>query len=84
MRQFLLMSSEGCHLCDEAADILIAQLNPSQHLLDEVDIAYDDALMEKYGVLIPVLVDEASGAELRWPFDAEGVGEFIRQIETQA
>jgi len=82
MRQFLLMSSVGCHLCDEAAEILIHTLDPQQHLLDEVDIAYDDALMEKYALLSPVLVDEVSGAELRWPFDHEGLRGFIASIHS--
>ena len=80
MRQFLLMSSVGCHLCDDAAEVLVNTLDPQQHLLDEVDIAYDDALMEKYAVLIPVLVEESSGAELRWPFDHEEVRGFIARL----
>lgn len=81
MRQFLLMSSVGCHLCDDAIDILMAHLDPHQHLLDEVDIAYDDVLMERYAELIPVLVDEASGQELRWPFDDDSVRLFVTQVE---
>ncbi|SEQ38153.1 Glutaredoxin-like domain [Amphritea atlantica] len=80
MRQFLLMSSVGCHLCDEAADILIHSMDPQLHQLDEVDIAYDDALLEKYALLIPVLVDEVSGEELRWPFDHQDVGRFIARL----
>ncbi|MBU2964442.1 glutaredoxin family protein [Amphritea sp. 2_MG-2023] len=83
MRQFLLMSSVGCHLCDTAAEVLIGSLDPQQHLLDEVDIAYDDELMAKYAVLIPVLVDEASGLELRWPFDANNVRDFLASVYAQ-
>ncbi|WP_299196874.1 glutaredoxin family protein [uncultured Amphritea sp.] len=83
MRQFLLMSSVGCHLCDEAVEVLIAGLDPHQHQLDEVDIAYDDQLMEQYALLIPVLVDEASGAELRWPFGAEDLSRFVSGLEVQ-
>ncbi|MDO6563478.1 glutaredoxin family protein [Amphritea sp. 1_MG-2023] len=80
MRQFLLMSSVGCHLCDEAIEVLMCALDPSQHVLDEVDIAYDDALMDKYAQLIPVLVDEESGLELRWPFDVKGVSHFVADM----
>ena len=83
MRQFLLMSSVGCHLCDEAAEILIRSLDPHQHQLDEVDIAYDDQLMERFALLIPVLVDEISGAELRWPFAAADVSRFVAGLESQ-
>lgn len=77
MRNFLLMSSVGCHLCDQAVEILVTQMDPSLHQVEEVDIAFDDNLMERYAVLIPVLVDETSGAELRWPFDASGLHDFI-------
>ncbi|RTE67658.1 glutaredoxin family protein [Amphritea opalescens] len=80
MRQFLLMSSVGCHLCDAAAEVLVGSLDPQQHLLDEVDIAYDDALMAKYALLIPVLVDELSGQELRWPFDVNSVRDFVTSV----
>ncbi|WP_428034002.1 glutaredoxin family protein [Amphritea sp.] len=80
MRQLLLMSSVGCHLCDMAVEVLIGSLDPHQHQLDEVDIAYDDQLMERYALLIPVLVDEVSGAELRWPFDPETVGRFVAEL----
>lgn len=83
MRQFLLMSSVGCHLCDEAAEVLSGSLDPYLHQLDEVDIAYDDQLMEQYALLIPVLVDETTGSELRWPFKAESVGRFVAGLETR-
>ena len=33
-----------------------------------MDIADDDALMARYGLTIPVLRREDSGAELNWPF----------------
>lgn len=81
MRQFLLMSSVGCHLCDQAAEIVINNLNPHEYQLDAVDIAYDDLLMEKYALLIPVLLDELSGRELRWPFDASQLQHFIAGFE---
>ncbi|GGO75844.1 thioredoxin family protein [Marinobacterium nitratireducens] len=81
MRHFLLMSTSGCHLCDEAVELLVTGLDPQRHSVDEVDIAFDDALMERFGVRIPVLVDEASGAELGWPFDAQGLQRFVASLE---
>ncbi len=77
MRHFLLMSTSGCHLCDEAIDIIVSTLDPALHSVDEVDIALDDVTLERYGVRIPVLVDEISGAELGWPFDQAGLLAFI-------
>ncbi len=77
MRHFLLMSTGGCHLCDQAIEVIVSSLDPGLHSVDEVDIAEDDALVECYGVRIPVLVDEASGAELGWPFDRAALMAFI-------
>ncbi|BBB26429.1 glutaredoxin family protein [Amphritea japonica] len=81
MRQFLLMGSAGCHLCDEAAIVIVSSLDPLKHCVDEVDIAYDDQLMDRYALLIPVLQDELSGAELRWPFDTSQLQRFIAQFD---
>jgi hypothetical protein len=81
MRQFLLLSSVGCHLCDQAADVVVSSLNPQMHQVDEVDIAYDDQLMDKYALLIPVLLDEQSGEELRWPFDSNQLQRFIAKFD---
>ncbi len=81
MRQFLLMSSVGCHLCDQAVDVVVSNLDPLMHCVDEVDIAYDDQLMDRYALLIPVLLDEQSGAELRWPFDSSQLQAFIARLD---
>lgn len=81
MSQFLLMSSVGCHLCDQATEIIVNNMNPQKHQVDEVDIAYDDQLMDRYALLIPVLLEEGSGEELRWPFDTNQLLEFIARFE---
>lgn len=84
MRNFLLMSTEACHLCELAAEVLIAHMDPRLHQVEEVDIAYDDSLLERYGVLIPVLVDETTGAELRWPFDAAQLAVFLEGLPSES
>jgi len=80
MRSFLLMGTSGCHLCDQAAEIIIVTMDPQLHQIEEVDIAFEDGLMEKYAVQIPVLVDEQSGAELGWPFDQHQLQTFISAV----
>ena len=62
-----LYSTEGCHLCEMAFD-LVSQIGLAEqtHI---VDIAFDDALFSRYGVTIPVLKYQDS--ELNWPFDLE-------------
>jgi len=75
------MSTLGCHLCDDAAEILVQVMDPARYVVDIVDIADDDILVEKYGVRIPVLVDEASGAELGWPFDHQTLFSFLQALD---
>ena len=77
MRNFLLMSTSGCHLCDEAIEIIVATMDTGKHQVEEVDIAFEDGLMERYALLIPVLLDEQSGSELKWPFDQQQLLAFI-------
>lgn len=75
------MSTLGCHLCDDAAEILVQVMDPARYIVDIVDIADDDGLVEKYGVRIPVLVDEASGNELGWPFDQQTLLNFLGGLD---
>jgi glutaredoxin len=55
--QFVIYSKPGCHLCDEMKGVvrrvLATDLDSS---LEEVDISNDPALLERYGVEIPVLM----------------------------
>ena len=69
-----LYGTQFCHLCEEAEAILQAMGLDA----DYVDIADDDELVDKYGVRIPVLQRMDTGAELGWPFDAEGIERFLR------
>ena len=43
----------------------------------EVDISTCDELFERYGLSIPVLRVEASGAELNWPFGREDIDRLL-------
>ena len=46
----------GCHLCDEARAVLVAEQARTSFELQEVDIESDDALIRSYGLRIPVVV----------------------------
>ena len=72
MRSLTLYTTSGCHLCEHAEHILEA----GGHQFDAVDIADDLDLMERYGVRIPVVKDEA-GRELVWPFDGTQLEGFL-------
>jgi len=71
--KFVLYGTTFCHLCEQAEAVLQAVGVEAEH----IDIAEDDALLEKYGVRIPVVKREDTGAELGWPFDEAAVREFI-------
>lgn len=81
MKHLTLFGTSGCHLC-EKAEAILAGLDPGLLAclaLSHRDIADDDALTERYGVRIPVLVNQASGQELGWPFDAAAIETFLQQ-----
>ena len=83
MKLLELMTTEGCHLCDQAIPLLVSGLDPSLFEVDLVDIAFDDELMDQYATRIPVLVDPQSQQSLDWPFDANQLAQFIKSIECQ-
>lgn len=68
---FFLYHTLGCHLCEEAEAIVRPLATQLQLSYARVDIADDDALVELYGIRIPVLRHCNSGRELGWPFARE-------------
>ena len=73
MIEFILYSTTGCHLCEKAIEVLQVALQGQSCMLDEIDIANDDVLLEQYGVRIPVLKNPKNGKEVGWPFGPEDV-----------
>ena len=69
-----LFQRDDCHLCDLALQELAQARVPE---FESVFIDEDVALEARYGVRIPVLRREDSGAELDWPFDAQRVRAFL-------
>jgi hypothetical protein len=70
-----LYQRDDCHLCDLALGLLAEVRAPE---FESVFIDGDDDLEARYGIRVPVLRDEDRGAELEWPFDADGLREFLR------
>lgn len=61
-----LYSRPGCHLCDDAREVLEAVRARVPFTLVEVDIDGDDELVRAYGIRIPVVViDEREAFEYR-------------------
>lgn len=80
MKPIYLYSTQGCHLCELAREIISPLLNTEQLQLKEIDIAESDELIELYGVRIPVLKSPHHTEELGWPFDTKQVVEFLARI----
>jgi len=70
----ILYQRDDCHLCDLALDVLSAARVPD---FESVFIDADELLEQRYGLRVPVLSDDASGCEMGWPFDVEGVRLFL-------
>lgn len=68
-----LYQRDNCHLCDLALEMLAAARIPD---FESVFIDDDALLEERYGLRVPVLRNEASGAELGWPFDIDRLRAF--------
>jgi glutaredoxin len=57
-----LYGRPGCHLCDDARDVLVRLRAEARFALEEVDITRDDELHRRYLERIPVIA--LDGAEL--------------------
>lgn len=65
----ILYHTAGCHLCELAEAVIEPLARARGWRVSRVDIAGDDALLERYGTRIPVLRDPRDGREIGWPFD---------------
>ena len=88
---FYLYTTLGCHLCNDAQEViddLHRQLlmhfksdlegeGSRIFLLEKIDIAFDDALVEEFGTRIPVLLCSDRKRQLEWPFDAQSLYDFM-------
>ena len=71
-----LFGTLGCHLCDEAEQVL--QPFVAQGLIVELlDIIDSADWLERYALTIPVLRRVDKGQELHWPFDEQDVAQVF-------
>ena len=74
MARWQLIQRDDCPLCEQSLALLAAVRAPE---FDSVWIDDDDLLEARYGARVPVLRDAASGRELDWPFDVDGLRSFM-------
>lgn len=68
MNHVRLYTTAGCHLCEQAHEML-KQLAADENLdITLVEIGDDDQLTERFGTAIPV-VEINHGTMLFWPFE---------------
>lgn len=80
MKPIYLYSTPGCHLCELAREVVDPLLNSYPLILEEIDIAQSDELIERYGIKIPVLKSPHHLDELCWPFDSAQAADFLVRI----
>ena len=66
-KNYILYGTLGCHLCDDAEQLLVQAQLVLPITWRTVDIALEQNLMTKYSASIPVLINE-EGQSLHWPF----------------
>lgn len=57
LRELTLLSRTYCHLCDDMRQALDAVPGRGRFTLRVVDVDEHPALEERYGILVPVLLD---------------------------
>jgi Glutaredoxin-like domain (DUF836) len=74
-----LFTGPQCGLCEQAFDLLAPQLR-APYRCQRVDVTTSFELKKRYGLSIPVLRREDSGAELKWPFNSDQLGDFLAGV----
>lgn len=72
-----LLGTLGCHLCEQAEALLMPFVEQGL-LVELLDIADSEALLQRYALTIPVLRRCDGQAELCWPFDEAQVARLLQ------
>ena len=73
MKRFKFFTTQGCHLCEQANNLVDELHNRYNFEMEIVDISTEENLVKKYGLIIPVLLNIENNELLCWPFDRDGV-----------
>ena len=79
MEPLTLYTTAGCHLCEQAVEVIRGALD-APRALRQVEIADEPELLARYGVRIPVLAVAGRTEELGWPFDVAAVRAFLSRM----
>ena len=74
-----LYGKPGCHLCEEARQVVVAARDERGFDLEEVDVTLDPVMHARYGERIPVL--EIDGEEaFEFHIDPAGLRERLDRV----
>jgi len=77
IKHFAFYQTSACHLCELAEAIFQPYAQHLELIIDTIDIADDNALLEQYGTRIPVLFHKESQYAIAWPFDEQQLRAFL-------
>jgi hypothetical protein len=76
--RLLLFGTSGCHLCEQAGEIIRECLSDRfEQWVETVEITEVEQWQTQFAVRIPVLYHPETQKELGWPFNQIQVEEFI-------
>ena len=73
----ILYTTEACHLCREAEQLLQQLSESIEVTVEAIDISADEELVSRYGIRIPVVKNKLTDIEIGWPF---GLAELANLI----
>lgn len=78
-RSVVMYSRPGCHLCDQAREVIESVRSRVPFRFSEIDIDASDELTREYGIKIPVI---AVDGEDRWEYrvDAADLEAALRAV----
>lgn len=84
VQALLLYTTVGCHLCEQAEEVLrVVAADASAPNWTPVEISNDPALVEAYGLRIPVIRLQGQDEDLGWPFDDIAVRQYLARMSNQ-
>lgn len=77
MSTLIFYTTEGCHLCVFAEQMLAEIQRNRECAIDFIDISSDESLVDLYGIRIPVVKNKETSIEIAWPFQLEDLLELV-------
>lgn len=72
--------TDACSLCDQALDMMFGMADLTGYVLETVDIATDDSLLEQLSESIPII--EVADQQLVWPFTEDDIRNLVQTVSS--